>query len=156
MNSTSPSVRVEVYVQSLTPSKHHQIGPLLEQIEETELITTSKSYVVGREICPETALKTDVGQHLCGRFLQFRDWARRTGRRLDSFFQPRTVRSAITAEEYETISVPTFTLAEFTNDTLQFVTPCTDGDTHYTPHDRLTELSAVDPYTETDQQPSRV
>lgn len=146
MSSSAPSVRLEVYVQSLAPTKNRRIGLLLERVNQLEasgVIDSSDVYVVGKELCTETALTTDSGKYLCGRILQIRDWAKRTNKQLGSFFRPESVESTVTNEEYETIPLPTFTLAEFADDTLRFVTPCADGDSHYTPQDRLDTLDAA-------------
>lgn len=140
MGVEPPQLRLEVYVQSLTPETNHRLGVFLDRIGQLDtdgIVSSSKVYVVGAEICPEIAMKTESGQHLCGRILQFRDWARRTGRQLEPFFHPRAVESSITDETYKTVSLPTVTLAEFTGDTVRFVSPCTDGDTHWTPMGRL-------------------
>lgn len=145
MSSSSSPVRLEVYVQSLTPYKNRRITRLLERVNELEAagaIESSDVYVVGEELCTETAMTTDLGRQLCARVLQFREWAKRANKQLDSFFRPQSVSSTLTNDEYEAIQLPTFTLAEFADDTLRFVTPCTDEDEHYTPQDRLDTLAA--------------
>lgn len=155
MSSSLQSIRLEVYVQSLAPIKNPHVGTLLERINRlnaTDAIESADVYVVGKELCTETALITDAGQDLCARILQFRDWARRNDKELGSFFQPQSVKSALTDDEYETISLPTFTLAEFADETLRFVTPCNDGETHYTPQDRL-DLLAGEALSEPKRQP---
>lgn len=143
-SSTSPP-RVELYVQALDPSRNRQIGDLLDRIEELEAagkIASWDVYIVGETMCPDTAFETEVGRHLCARFLQFRDWARRTERQLDPFFYPQTVRSDITGEEHEAITVPTVTLAEFADESLRFVSPCMDTDAYHTPRERLKAISS--------------
>lgn len=155
MSSSSPSIRLEVYVQSLAPTKNPRVGSLLERINRlkaTDAIESADVYVVGKELCTETALITDSGRDLCARILQFRDWARRSDKQLGSFFRPQSVKSTLTGEEYETIPLPTFTLAEFADETLRFVTPCGDGETRYTPRDRL-DLLAGDASGETPRRP---
>ncbi len=117
----------------------------MNRLETTDAIMSADVYVVGKELCTETALITESGRHLCARILQFRDWATRTDKRLGSFFWPHPVESTLTNEAYETIPLPTFTLAEFVDDTLRFVTPCRDGEAHYTPQDRLDRFAAASP-----------
>lgn len=146
-----------MYVQALDPSSNHQIRDLLDRLTELEAagrIASWDVYVVGKTVCPDTAFETEAGRHLCARFLQFRDWATRTEKQLDPFFHPRTVKSEITGDEHEVITVPTVTLAEFADGSLQFVTPCVDGDTHCTPLERLNALS-TDNADGTEQTPPK-
>lgn len=145
MSSVPDRTRLEVYVQSLAPNKNRQISTILKRIARLEaegVIESFDVYVVGKELCPETALHTESGQYLCARLLQFRDWAEGENKEFGSFFRPQSVDSTLTGDEYETIPVPTVTVAEFVDGTLQFVTPCTDGETHHTPQSRLDQLSA--------------
>lgn len=153
----SAETTLEVYVRSLTPSKNRQLDGILDRVdrlETTGVLADSTVHVVGEAVCPRTAMATDAGQHVCERVEEFRDWARRTDRRIESFFPTRTVRHGIIGDDYEKIVFPTVAIAEFVQGELAFVTPCTDGEVALTPGDRLDELAAASPDEDIDRRPT--
>lgn len=141
--------RLDLYVRSLSPSgaRAHQEAVLdrLTRLEAAGHIAGFTVHVWGKQVNTTTAAaRTDAGRFILDRVSEFREWARRNGRSLGSFFETRDVASTITGEEYTTLVLPTMTLAEYRDGTLDFVTPCTDGEVVYTVHDRLDRLDAGD------------
>lgn len=135
---------VEVYVRSLSPEGTPEQQALFDQLDTISgqgVIDYWTVHVVGKEVCPDTATGTQPGQFICERIQQFKEWAEQNDMSFGSFFEQKQVTSEITDEAYETMDIPTVTLAEFDDrGTLQFVTPCSDGETHHTPASRLDEL----------------
>ena len=90
------------------------------------------------------------------RLESFEEWAVRTDRRLEPFFRRRRVDSAITGESREVWRLPTIALAEYDEDGLVHVAPCTDGDRTIDVFDRLEALAddgATDPVVRFDGAP---
>ncbi|QLD90354.1 hypothetical protein HWV07_15445 [Natronomonas salina] len=141
---TDPAT-VEVYVRSLSPNEMPQQQALFEQLNRLStrgIIDYWTVHVVGKEVCPETATETRPGRIICDRIQQFKAWAEQNDMSFGKFFEQRPVTSQMTGEEYETMVLPSVTLAEFDEEgTLQFVTPSFEGETHYTPATRLEELA---------------
>lgn len=144
----SPPETIEAHVRSLSPEGSPQQGPIFEGLDRLSgegLIDYWTVHVVGDTVCPDTASSTQPGQFICDRIRQFREWADRQGVSFGRYFERRTVDSELTGEEYETMVLPTVTLAEFDgDDSLRFVSPCFDGETQHTPMDRLEQLLAAD------------
>lgn len=135
---------VEVYVRSLSPDCSPQQRPIFDQLNQLSregVIDYWTVYVVGEKVCPETANVTQPGQFICARIEQFKDWAERNGVSFGRFFEQRPVSSEITGEAFETMVLPSVTLAEYDEqDTLRFVSPCFDGETQYTPMSRIERI----------------
>lgn len=135
---------VEVYVRSLSPAGAPQQQALFDHLDALSMdgaISYWTVHVVGKEVCPDTATTTSPGRFICERIREFRAWAERNDMSLGSFFERRPVTSEITGEEYESMVIPTVTLAEFDEqDALQFVAPSFDGNNHHTPASRLEAL----------------
>lgn len=135
---------VEVYVRSLSPAGAPQQQALFDELDALSMdgaIAYWTVHVVGKEVCPDTATATDPGQFICERIQEFTAWAERNDVSFGPFFERRLVTSDITGEEYESMVIPTVTLAEFDDrDTLQFVAPSFDGNVHHTPATRLEAL----------------
>lgn len=153
MPNTQPMVRdravpdtVEVYVRSLSPEGTPQQQAIFDRLNALSMegvIDYWTVHVVGKEVCPETATSTDPGQFICERIHQFKSWAEDDDVSFGSFFERRRVSSEMTGEEYDTVDIPSVTLAEFDREgTLLFVTPCFDGERQLTPETRLDELVA--------------
>lgn len=144
----SPPDTIEAYVRSLSPEGSPHQGPIFEQLDRLSgdgLIDYWTVHVVGDRVCPDTASSTQPGQFICDRIQQFTDWADQHEVSFGRYFERRTVSSELTGEEYETMVLPTVTLAEFDeDDSLRFVSPCFDGETQHTPMDRLERLLEVD------------
>lgn len=149
---------LELFVRSLAARETHpKQAELLDevaQLTEAGIIADYTVHIVGREVCPATAMKTDTGQFLCGRVRQFQEWARRNGLCLDTVLQQRSVHSEMTGETYEVLEFPTLVIAAFDGASLQAVAPCLDGDRRYTVEDLLASLSTGRPPT-TPQSGSR-
>ena len=135
---------VEVYVRSLSPEGTPQQQAIFDRLNALSMegvIDYWTVHVVGKEVCPETATSTDPGQFICERIQQFKAWAEENDVSFGSFFERRQVSSELTGEEYETMVIPSVTLAEFDREgALQFVTPCHDSGQQLTPSTRLDEL----------------
>lgn len=144
----SPPETIEVYVRSLSPEGSPQQGSIFEGLDRLSgegLIDYWTVHVVGDTVCPDTASSTQPGQFICDRIRQFTEWADEHGMSFGRYFERRSVASELTGEAYETMVLPTVTLAEFDgDDALRFVSPCFDGETQHTPMDRLEELLAAD------------
>lgn len=135
---------VEAYVRSLSPDCSPQQRSIFEQLNQLSMegvIDYWTVHVVGDNVCPDTAKVTQPGQFICARIQQFKDWAERNDVSFGRFFEQRQVSSEITGEAYETMVLPSVTLAEFdVQDTLRFVSPCFDGETQHTPMSRLERI----------------
>lgn len=139
-----PPATVEVYVRSLSPEGSPQQQPIFEQLNRLSnegAIDYWTVHVVGEKVCPDTATATEPGQFICARIQQFKQWADRDGMSFGTFFEKREVSSELSGEEYETMALPSVTLAEFDEaDSLRFVSPSFDGETRHTPMERLERL----------------
>ena len=139
-----PPDTVEAYVRSLSPEgspKQRSIFDQLNQLSREGVIDYWTVHVVGDAVCPDTAEATEPGRFICARIQQFKEWADSNDVSFGEFFEHRQVSSDLAGEEYETIALPSVTLAEFDeDDTLQFVAPCFDGETRHTPMDRLERI----------------
>lgn len=138
---------VELYVRSLAPrAAHGRLENLLEQLdtlESREQILEYTVHVWGSRIDPKsTAARTEAGKFVTERVDAFTEWARENGLSMGSFFDEKPVRSSITGEEYTATMLPTAALAEYVDDELAFVTPCSDGETVWTVADRLEALES--------------
>ncbi|MFB6082949.1 MAG: HTH domain-containing protein [Halorientalis sp.] len=154
MTSETTAVTVDLHVRSLTPRAGHgrqeAVIERLERLADTGQIDEFSVQVWGRQVSPSTAAaRTDAGQNVLNRVEQFRDWAADTDRSISSFFETRQVSSEMTDESYVALVLPMFTLAEYHDDELAFVAPCSDGDGVHTVTDRLDVLESEATITET-------
>lgn len=137
---------VEVYVRSLSPDgspQQQQIFDHLNRLSMQGAIDYWTVHVVGNEVCPDTATSTRPGYFICDRIQQFNAWAERNEMSFGRFFERRQVKSEITGDAYETMILPSVTLAEFDeHGTVRFVTPSFDDGTQHTPMSRLDEMVA--------------
>ena len=145
--NTEP-VTVELYVRSLsestTKAPQEAVLERLSELEREGIVDEYTVHVWGRRISPDTAAaNTGIGQFVLSRIESFRDWARRSGLSIGSFFDTHEVHSSITDESYTAITVPSITLAEFHGEEVRRVTPCSDGETIHTVDDHLDILDAV-------------
>lgn len=136
---------VELFVRSLTPratrGRLEELVEHLEMLETRGRIQTFEVHVWGARIDrTSAAARTEVGQFVTERVEAISEWACENDFSLGSFFQEEPVESSITGEEYTATALPTATLAEYVDDELAFVTPCSDGETTYTVEDRLDAL----------------
>jgi DNA-binding Lrp family transcriptional regulator len=141
-------VTVELYVRSLCsgierPPQESAIERL-ERLERDGVLDEYTVHVWGRRVSPDSAAaETAAGRFVLSRIDEFRNWARRNGASVRSFFDTHEVDSAITGESYTAITVPALTLAEFHGDDLHRVTPCSRDGAVHTVDDHLDALEAT-------------
>lgn len=138
---------VELYVRSLSASgaqvPQESAIERLSRLEREGCVEEHTVHVWGKRICPDAAAaETDTGEFVLERIETFEEWAEREGMSVGSFFDTHEVDSSITGESYSAITVPTMTLAAFRDDRVEWVAPCTDGETVYTVDDGLDALEA--------------
>lgn len=138
---------VELFVRSLAPrATRGHLEDLIEHLEMLETrghIQSFEVHVWGSRIDrTSAAARTEVGQFVTERVEAFSEWACENDFSLGSFFEEEPVESSITGEEYTATTLPTATLAEYVDDDLSFVAPCSDGETMYTIEDRLEALAS--------------
>lgn len=136
---------VELYVRSLAPPAAHdhleELVETLETLETRDRIADYDVHVWGSRIDRKSAAaRTDAGRFVVERVEAFTDWACEQGLSMGSFFEEESVESSITGEEYSAMTLPTAALAEYVDDELAFVAPCSDGDSVCTVRDRLETL----------------
>lgn len=139
--------RVELYVRSLSyPNTFRQGGCVidrLEGLEAADVISEFDVTVWGRELeLSGTTAGTETGRRLLDRFETFRRWAERESSTDDSLFEVRRVESRITGDEYTAVVLPVTVLAEFVDDDLAHVAPCSEDREVCTVDDRLDALEA--------------
>lgn len=147
-DSTEERVTLDLHVRSLAPrAGHAQQESVIERLDELEAGGYIDEFTVnvwGRQISLSTAAaRTDAGQFVLDRVDEFRAWAAETDRSVDSFFETRRVESEITDQEYAALVLPVLTLAEYRDDELAYVAPCTDGETVVTVEDRIDVLETT-------------
>ncbi|WP_299265956.1 HTH domain-containing protein [Halorientalis sp.] len=152
--ATSERVTVDLHVRSLTPRAGHGrqevVIERLERLADTGQIHEFSVQLWGRQVSLSTAAaRTDAGQNVLDRVEQFRDWAADTDRSISSFFETRRISSEMTEESYVALVLPMFTLAEYHDDDLAYVAPCSDGDGVCTVTDRLDTLEHESVVTKT-------
>lgn len=142
-----PTKTLDLYVRSLAPngSTANLDGILnsLAQLETKGHIAEYLVHVWGRQVRPATADRSAVSTDINDRLTAFRAWAERADMTLEPFFQTRDVEVSMTGQAYTVVDLPVMTIAEYEDENLTFVTPCADGDTLYTVHDRLEALATA-------------
>lgn len=136
---------VELYVRSLAPRAAHdhleELVETLDRLETRDRIGDYTVHVWGSRIDRTSAAAgTDAGRFVVERVEAFTDWACEQGLSTGSFFEEESVESSITGEEYTAMTLPTAALADYVDDELAFVAPCSDGDSVCTVRDRLETL----------------
>lgn len=136
---------MELFVRSLAPrASHDRQESLVERLEALAAAGEVGDYTVrvwgSRVDLSSAAVETGVGRFVRERVETFRSWRADNGLSTRPFFQEESVESTITDEDYTAVTLPTATLAEYVDGELDFVTPCTDGDTVLTVGDRIEQL----------------
>jgi hypothetical protein len=135
---------VELYVRSLSPAgageQQKRVIERLQTLEERGHISEFTVTVWGKRIDISDS-KTAQGKEIRRRLTEFEQWAHDAGVSLASFYRARTVESATIGDTITTITLPVMGLAEYVDDELTYVTPCTDGDTVHSVEDHLAELA---------------
>jgi len=148
MSQTAPYL--ELYVRSMLPDgAGERQEALLEELDELERDGDIAGYNVvvwGKQIAPESAAAaTEEGRYILNRVSEFKQWALANNVSLSSFYQRRPVDSEAADETYDAVVLPVMGLAEYHDDELAHVAPCTDGDVVHTISDRLERLDAGQP-----------
>lgn len=136
---------VELYVRSLAPrAAHDHLEDLVESLESLKTRNRIVDYTVhvwgSRIDRTSAAAGTEAGRFVTERVEAFTDWASEQGLSMGSFFEEESVESSITGEEYTAMTLPTAALAEYVDDELAFVAPCSNGEAVCTVADRLEVL----------------
>lgn len=148
--SPTEGVHLELFVRSLSPrgARSGQAAAVerLRALEGAGTIDGFTVQVCGRELPPRPSdAVTEFGTYLLNRIAVFHRWAAVNDQHLGSLFEPETVRSTMTGEEYERIVLPVMTLAEYEAGSLRFVSPCEGGGRTWSVPERLDYLLEAEP-----------
>lgn len=140
----TPPRTVELWIRSFVPVSTPRCERALEyacDLEAEGVLESVDVGVWGREFA-RTTLSQRVPQleTIHRRLEAFEEWAETTDRQLEPFFRRRHVESELTGEQCERWRLPVVALAEFEDDTLVHVAPCTVGDQTVDVFDRLEML----------------
>jgi hypothetical protein len=138
---------IELYVRSLLPDgagkRQDAIIDELDALERDGEIAGYDVIVWGKQIAPQSAAAgTDEGRYILNRVAEFKQWALSNNVSLESFYERRTVDSAVAEAATDAVRLPVVGLAEYEGDELVHVAPCTKGETVHTITDRLERLKA--------------
>lgn len=147
---TGPAV--ELFVRSLHPrgmaARQHAVVDRLSSLTERGVIDGFEVVVWGDGLALSTpSAGTEPGRRARRAYERFREWAAAGDRSIADAFEPRTTRSELTGEQYHVVGFPALTLAEYVDDELQHVAPCSVGDEPRTVEDRLDALERTGPPT---------
>ena len=136
---------IELYVRSLLPDgagkRQDAIIDELDALERDGEIAGYDVIVWGKQIAPQSAAaSTDEGRYILNRVAEFKQWALSNNVSLESFYERRTVDSAVAEAATDAVRLPVVGLAEYEGDELVHVAPCTKGETVHTITDRLERL----------------
>lgn len=146
MDGSDSPRRVELFVRSLAPEAggtrtHHE---RLRELAGEGPIEQFSVCVWGDEVAlSTTASRAEVGTSVLRRVASFREWAASEGVSVDPFFEVRETQSSITGEEYASLLLPAYCLAEYQEGELVHVAPyAADGAVCSVP-DRIRRLEAA-------------
>ncbi|QIO24211.1 HTH domain-containing protein [Haloarcula sp. JP-L23] len=150
MIEDTPTPHIELYVRSMLPNGAHERQEdainQLHTLDEEGQIDSFNVIVWGKRIAPQSAAaRTEEGKYILNRVAEFKQWSLSNNVSFDSFHQRTDVDAEVTESSYEAIVLPVMGLAEYTNNELTHVAPCTKGDTVHTIMDRLDRLEAGQP-----------
>nr|WP_310919634.1 HTH domain-containing protein [Haloarcula sp. S1CR25-12] len=145
-----PSPYIELYVRSMLPDgageRQESVIDKLDELDRTDEIAGYNVVVWGKQIAPESgAAATEEGRYILNRVAEFKQWALSNNVSLESFYQRTTVDSEVTGAAYDAMVLPVMGLAEYDEDELTHVAPCTEGEEVHTITDRLERLEAGEP-----------
>jgi hypothetical protein len=148
MSQSAPYI--ELYVRSMLPDgagkRQETVIDTLEELDREDEISGYNVVVWGKQIAPESAAaNTEAGRYILNRVAEFKQWALSNNVSLESFYQRTTVDSEVTGESHDAMVLPVMGLAEYDEDELAHVAPCTNGDDVHTITDRLETLEAGEP-----------
>lgn len=151
--------RADLYVRSLSyPAAYSQQECLVDRLSELErdgVISGFDLHVWGKQlVLSEAVARTETGRRLLDRFNRFHQWAEAYSRPIGSFFEFKEIQSELTGDEYTAVVFPVAVLAEYVDDELVFVAPCSVDGAVCSIDDRLDDLAAgrtdtVEPLGET-------
>jgi len=149
---SEPGPYIELYVRSLLPDgagkRQDTVIDTLDALERDGEIAGYDVIVWGKQIAPESAAaNTEEGRYILNRVAEFKQWALSNNVSLESFYERRTVDSAVADAATDAIRLPVIGLAEYDGEELVHVAPCTEGGTVHTITDRLENLEAGKPST---------
>lgn len=150
MKDDSPASYIELYVRSMLPDgadqRQEHVIDQLDTLDREGQIDGFNVIVWGKRIAPQSAAaRTEKGNHILDRVTEFKQWALSNNVSFDTFHQRTTVDSELTESVYEAMVLPVMGFAEYTDDELTHVAPCTKGDTVHTIMDHLDRLEAGQP-----------
>ncbi|MBX0298188.1 HTH domain-containing protein [Haloarcula nitratireducens] len=150
MNDDTPAPYIELYVRSMLPNGAHErqedVINQLQTLEEDGQIDGFNVIVWGKRIAPQSAAaRTEEGRYILNRVAEFKQWALSNNVSFDSFHQRTGVDSDIAESSYEAVVLPVMGIAEYTDNELSHVAPCTEGDVVHTIMDRINRLDAGQP-----------
>lgn len=136
---------MELFVRSLAPRAcHDRQESLVERLGTLAAEGQVRDYAVhvwgSRVDLSSAAVETETGRFLRDRVEAFRTWRADNGLSTAPFFEEESVESTLAGEAYSAVTLPAATLAEYVDGELDFVTPCTDGDSVLTVQDRIEQL----------------
>lgn len=138
--------RVDLYVRSLSyPVAYSQQECLVDrltQLEREGIISGFDLHVWGKQlVLSEAVARTETGRLLLDRFNRFHEWAEANSQPIGSFFEFKEIRSEMTGDEYTAVVFPVAVLAEYVDDELVFVAPCSVDGAVCSIDDRLDDLA---------------
>ncbi len=144
-DSNNTQTIVELYVRALyVPGAQQRQDRVVEALNKRVKrgdIDGFSVVVWGEHITPDTDRpRTETGQSLVDRLNEFQQWALDENVSLTSFYRSRCVETMVSETEQTVISLPMMGLAEYADDNLVQLTPCTDDGTVKRVEDHLTEL----------------
>lgn len=153
---------LELRVRSLAPDgARDELQAVITRLDQLDADGTIEGYVVrvwGKKFCPTTAPRTEPSRSIHERLVELDEWAARTGLSVAPFFQMRTGRSEIDGTIRASVVHPMLVLAEYVDDKLRHVSPCTDGESTYPVANHLDALENGDERVpkDPDHRPMRV
>jgi hypothetical protein len=149
---TGTDKHIELYVRSLLPDgAHGRLEAVIERLERLDAEDEVEDFSVivwGKQVARDSAAAhTEEGRFILNRVAEFKQWALSSTVSLESFYQQGTVENETSAQSRETITLPVMGLAEYEDDELVHVAPCTRGETVHTIQDRLGRIERGEPAT---------
>ncbi|WP_336329815.1 HTH domain-containing protein [Haloarcula sp. CGMCC 1.2071] len=145
MDSTANPVRVELFVRSLCPGdatqQQNYLIDRLQALEDAGYIEDLSILIWGRRIEPRLAQRTAEGRHLLERLSMFEQWERDADASLAAFDWEHPLTNMVSDESVSVITLPTLALAEYVDDDLTHVAPCTRDGTVHRVTDRVNRLA---------------
>jgi hypothetical protein len=136
-----------VFLQSLaTPGQHGaaKVIDTLTTLSRRDDLDDLSVYLWGKRIVPAAVptTQTNQGQFFTNRIKRFFQWANSAERTLEPMFERTTVESSYIDASYEAIVLPTVTVAEYHDGTLEQVTPHRTEGVYQSVRDHVDSLEA--------------